>query len=225
MKFGTALIAAVLFAAGPVLAQAPAGETQPQKPATQNELPARVQPVQPQVPAPIPAAEKVDPAKDAAIRHLMEVTDMSKLGDHLSSAITLNVRNVMSRTLPADRLQKFMEAFAQKFNAQSPSSKAMDAVIPIYAQNFSIEDLQGLIQFYESPLGQRLVKVMPQVHKESDSVSEKIEEKEAIGVLRTMAVDYPELNRLLPPEEAKPGTAPAPAPAPEPAPKLAPPLH
>jgi hypothetical protein len=225
MKFGTALIAALLSTAGPVRAQAPAGETQAQKPAPQNEPPAHVQPGQPQTPAPTPVGEKVDPAKDAAIRHLLEVTDMSKLGDHLSSAITLQVHNIMSRTLPADRLQKFMETFAQKFNAQSPSSKAMDAVVPIYAQNFSTEDLQALIQFYESPLGQRLVKVMPQVHNESQSVGGQIEQKEAIGVLRAMTGDYPELKALLPPEEAKPGTAPAPAPAPEPAPKLAPPQH
>jgi hypothetical protein len=155
---------------------------------------------------PPPALEKPDPAKDAAIRHLMDLTQTSKLGENITNAITAQVRQVMGRSLqkPED-LQKFMDAFSQKFNAEAPPSAVTDAQIPVYSHFFSMDDIQGLIKFYESPLGQRVVKSLPQVAAQTQQAGVQLDQKAALDVLRSMSADYPELKQLLPPE---PGAAP-----------------
>ena len=218
MKITTALLAGVLLTAWTALGQLSPSGTQ-QKPATP------VQPGQPraktegaQPPAKIESApaEKVDPAKEKAIRHLLDVTDTSKIGDHLSGAISMQVRSAMSRTLPDERLQKFMVDFDRKFHARLPSSQVTDRVVPIYAQYFSMEDIQGLIQFYESPLGQRVVKTLPEVVQESQTAGIKLEQQAAMATLQEMTNDYPELKSMLA-DQPQPGPAQTPKPtAPQP---------
>src|SRR5580704_8349521 len=101
MKLRTAVLAGLLCAAGPALAQTPAphatpGQAAPAKPAEQ---------------APPAPAEKIDPAKDAAIRHLMEITESSKLAESMATYITGQVHNGAGRAIPAEQLPKFMDTF------------------------------------------------------------------------------------------------------------------
>ena len=206
MRFSIGILAAAALIAGPVLAQTPAtAQRQPGAlPPSRLTSPAGTDPDQP------PALEKPDPAKEAAIRHLMDITQTSKLGDNITGAITAQVRQVMGRSIqkPED-LQKFMDAFSQKFNAAAPPSAVTDAEIPVYSHYFSMEDIQGLIKFYESPLGQRVVKTLPQVAQQTQQAGVQLDQKAALDVLRSMSTDYPELKQLLPPE---PGAAPTPGP-------------
>src|SRR5580704_11371075 len=204
MRLRNALIAAMLFTAGPAMAQTPPGSAQ-QKPA----------PVQPGQTA--AAAEKLDPAKEAAIRHLLEITGETKEGQNINAGMTDRVKEVMTRALPADQLPKFMDTFSQKFTASAPPSAVTDAVVKIYAQHFSLEDIQGVTKFYESSLGQRMVKEMPDVARESQSVGMQMDQKVVIDVLRGMSDEYPQLKQMLPPDPDHPAPAPsagAPAPAP-----------
>lgn len=236
MKLQCALIFALILSAGPASAQTssrdmkggisqpqPSAQHEPATPATPAQQPAGAKPD-----AKATEVEKVDPAKQAAIRHLLEVTDASKMTDTVSNGITQQVQKVMSQKISPDRLQKFMETFNQKFSAAAPSSAVTDAVVPLYAQNFSMEDIQGLIKFFESPLGQRMVKTLPEVEQQAQVVGMRIDETAAMGVLRGMSGEYAELKPLLPPErlapEAAPPTAPTPATAPSAAaaPKSAP---
>jgi hypothetical protein len=229
MKLQCALIFALAFAACPVMAQTSSrdmkgGISQPQpsaqhEPATPGAPGQQAAGAKPDTAA--STAEKVDPAKEAAIRHLLEVTEASKMTDTVSNGITEQVHKVMSQAISPDRLQKFMETFNQKFSVAAPPSAVTEAVIPIYAHNFSMEDIQGLLKFFESPLGQRMVKTLPEVEQEAQLVSMRIDETAAMGVLRGMTEDYAELKRLLPPDKSPPETAPATAPAPGTAPAQA----
>ena len=151
MKVRTALMLALCFAAMPAMAQT-TSTAPPAKPVARTPPPSRLEPVV------TPLPERVDPAKDTAIRHLMDLTQESKLGDNISGGLSIQVRNLMKPNLPDERLQKFMVEFDQKFRDGIPSAKVIDAVVPVYAKTFSTEEIQGLIQFYESPLGQRTLK-------------------------------------------------------------------
>src|ERR1700680_2865436 len=153
MKLLSALAAATVFLAGPVLAQTPASGTQ-QKTVPQHQPGTPAQPATPPAPAPdaaAPALEKPDPAKEASIRHLMEITQTNKMGTNIAAAIGNQVQQVMSRAIQPERLPKFMDSFHEKFTANAPSGAVTDAVVPIYARHFSTADIKALLQFYEPP--------------------------------------------------------------------------
>ena len=137
----------------------------------------------------------------------MELTQTSKLGDNIQSYITNQVRTGVARALKADTLSKFMDEFNQKLVSAAPASSVTDAMVPIYASAFSTEDIQGLIQFYESPLGQRVVKNLPAVDQQSQAAGVRIEQAAALAILRGMSEEYPELKQILPPEPGQPAPA------------------
>ena len=218
MRLRNALIAAVLFTVGPAMAQTSPGGAQ-QKPAPS----APVQPGQTAAakPAATAPAEKLDPAKETAIRHLLDITGGAKEGENINEGMTGRVKEVMTRTLPADQLPKFMDTFTQKYTANAPPSAVTDAVVKIYAQHFSLEDIQGITKFYESPVGQRMVKEMPDVARDSQDVGMEIDKKVVVDVLRGMSDEYPQLKQMLPPDPEHPAPAPsaaAPAPGTKPTP-------
>jgi uncharacterized protein len=215
MKLSITLIAALLCAAAPAFAQVPANSTpaqhQPGVPA-QRQAPSTVSPAVP----PPSLQGKVDPVEEAAIRHLMDVTETSKLGDNINAFLTDRIRTIMSHSLSPDKLPKFMDTFSQKFNAASPSSAVADAMVPIYARAFTMEDIQQITKFYESPVGQKMVKQLPVVTQESQNAGVQIEQNAAMSVLDGMQDDYPELKPMLHPQTQTPApAAPGAAPAPE----------
>ncbi len=222
MKFRIALLAVVLTIPASALGQiAPrAGQGAP----SAGHLPSY--PNQSGTPgvgqAPPQIAAKVDPAKEAAIRHLMDITQTAKLGDNLAAYIKNQVRTVMGHAMQGNDLQKFMDTFEKRFSASAPSSAVTDAMVPIYDRAFSLEEIQGLINFYESPLGQHVVKVLPQVTRDTQEAGMKMDQSAALQVLRAMSDEYPELKRMLPPvpgASPAPGAAPAPTPNPNPSPE------
>jgi hypothetical protein len=222
MKYRLALIGAILFVAGSALAQAPSQSAPPpHQPGVppQSATPSELKPLPP-AGVPAAAAEKIDPEKEKVIRHFMEITGSSKMGENMTEMMASQVKSAVSRSMSGDRLQKFLDDFNQKVGAKSPSTEVDSAEIPIYAQHFSLEDLQGMIQFYESPLGQRVMKALPQVLQETQQKGQAIERTAAITTLREMSGDYPEVKPFLP-EEQKPSLAPGAQPQ-QPKPQLQP---
>lgn len=230
MRLRILVIAAVLCIAGPALAQTPSSNL-PKAPTVHHHAaarakPAKAAPASPKVPSVSKAAAttKVDPAKEAAIRHLMDITQTSRLGDNMAAYISNQVRQFVGRSMDSTTLPKFMDAFNQKFAASAPPKEVTDAMVPIYDRAFSIDEIQALVKFYESPLGQHVVKVLPQVLEDSQNAAAKIDQEAALNVLRGMESDYPELKSVLPkgnsgsPKEnaapTGPGKAPTPAAAP-----------
>jgi uncharacterized protein len=222
MKVRATLIAAAFFAASPLLAQTPSTGAPPKPPAHQPGVPAQSPgtPAEPAKATPAPPSvpqEKIDPAKEAAIRHLMDLMQTSKMGDSLSAYVTNQVRQVLSQAMPADRVTKLMDGFSLKLATAAPPSAVTDAAVPIYARAFSMEDIQAITQFYESPLGQRVLKALPDVTRESEELGVQMEQKGAMNVLQQMSSDYPELKQMLKPQIGDSDDAPVPERAPTPA--------
>ena len=208
MMLRMALIAAIFCAAAPAWSQ-----TQPGTPATPppQHIPGQTGAKAPEATPADKPAEKLDPAKEAAIRHLMDITETSKLGENMNAAVIRQVHDFISQALPQDQVPKFMDTFSQKYTASAPTGPVTDAMVPIYARNFTMEEIQQLTKFYESPLGQHLVKVMPKVVGESQAAGARIDQPLAVAALRSMETDYPQIKQMLPAERSAPASDAAPA--------------
>lgn len=147
--------------------------------------------------------QQVDPAKAADIRRLLELTGTKRLMEQMMNTASDQLKSSFAKALPQnERSQKIVESFLQKFHARFNSEMLAEQVIPIYDKHLSAEDIKGLIQFYESPLGQRMVAALPQIARESQSAGYQLGQKVARQVLQEMQEEYPEL---------KPGQKPAPS--------------
>ncbi|MBE1162656.1 DUF2059 domain-containing protein [Dyella acidiphila] len=98
--------------------------------------------------APVLAAQP----SEAQVRELMQVMDVPGQFTVMNNQMAA----MMSQQLPCVEAS-FWQTYIDK-NGQEQLTKAM---IPAYQHHFSADEVEGLIKFYKSPLGQKLVTQMP----------------------------------------------------------------
>ena len=107
----------------------------------------------------------IDARKTALIGQLLDATHAAD-----------QVLNVMEAGLPAMRqaTPDVPAVFWDRFVAQARASRneLIAALVPLYARTFELSELEALVQFYKSPLGQRLIDVQPMLARESMQVGQ-----------------------------------------------------
>ena len=102
----------------------------------------------------------VDSATTATIRQLLALTGTGK---RMVQGIEMMV--------PAQRASNpriptaFWDAFLA--HARRDTTQLMELLIPIYASHLTKAELDGLVRFYQTPLGRRVAEVLPLITQES----------------------------------------------------------
>jgi len=95
------------------------------------------------------------------IRELLIVSNAAKLGDQMLDQI-FNAYEKMIPNVPPELWQKARsEMRAEEFT---------ELVIPIYAKHFDRKDIKGIITFYKSPIGKKLIDNQGAMMKESMAI-------------------------------------------------------
>ena len=124
-------------------------------------------------------AENAGPedAKRAVILRLMELTRAAELGIQMRDSMLGQFKQMFPQ-VPAELWDEFGAVF--------DANELRDATIPIYERNFTLEELTGLVQFYESPLGRSLMSKMPTVMTESLALGNEIGRRQAEELIRRL---------------------------------------
>jgi hypothetical protein len=107
----------------------------------------------------------VDPEKAQAIRTFLELTrvgDLCLLG--LEQAMT-------AQPDVAGMPEGFLEQFQAKAREKMP--ELIDMLVPVYDEHLTLDELEGLIEFLRTPLGQRYVDVQMELVGESAELGER----------------------------------------------------
>jgi hypothetical protein len=201
------LIAACALAAGGlvVVAQAPSTQVSAHE-TTSSERQARGTETQASRRSP-DATARIDPAKEADIRQLMEVTGAKDLGQQLMDAGIAQFRASVTESQPDNpRAKQFADAFATRFEKHFDPRSLTETVIPIYDKHLSSEDLKELLAYYQSPFGQRMLKVLPEVAHESQLAGFRLGQKAAQEAMEDLKAEYPDLVPSANEEEKRPAT-------------------
>jgi hypothetical protein len=199
MKFHVAFAALILMAL-PALAQNQPQQSKPPQPAAR--------------PAPAATAQgapeqKIDPAKEANIRRLLEVTGAKTLGAQAETQMMAQMREQMKSDMAhlfydTERSGKFMDSFFQRFQSRFSMDALTEQLVLVYDKYFTDEDIKSLTHFYETPVGQRALKAMPLVMHDSLVIGSQFGQKIAFDILKEMAGEYPELKPMLESDQPKP---------------------
>lgn len=170
------------FAKQPATAKKPAQASAPQK-----------------VAAPSPAA--IDPAKDAAIRRLLEAQGTKGSMKQVLAGMTDNMKPLLESSLPAGTYRtQLIELFLARFQSKLSVDQLLELAIPVYDKHFSIEEIDGLTKFFQTPLGKKTASVLPQVVLETQSAGTKLGEQIGRQAMLEVLAEHPDLQKAL--EEA-----------------------
>ena len=154
------------------------------------------------------ASSALDPQKEARIRELMELTGAKDLGQQLIAAGMEQFRGSVLDSQPNNpRAKQFVDAFVARFQKHFDSDSLTEHVIPIYDKYLTADDLKGLLDYYHSPLGQRMLKALPEVTRESQAAGFALGQKAAQETMEELKTDFPEFTGANE-EDKRPGREP-----------------
>jgi len=102
--------------------------------------------------------DTIDPQKKAAIMELLDVTGTRQNLQLMADAMRENFKA---------QVPEMTESIIEEFDKALNYDSLVSIIIPIYAKHWSTEEMKGMVAFYKSPLGQRMMKEMPAILKES----------------------------------------------------------
>jgi uncharacterized protein len=71
--------------------------------------------------------------------------------------------------------------------------------IELYDKYFTEDEIKGLIQFYQSPLGQKAIKTLPALTQESTARGMQLGQTAAQKAIDRLVVEFPEMKQVLAP--------------------------
>lgn len=144
------------------------------------------------------AAAKPDPAKEALIRKLFEMQGMKNNLQQIIASMTDNMRPMLTNALPpGEYREKLIVLFIERFQSKFKVDQVLELAVPIYDKYFSKEDVEGLIRFYETPLGRKAAAVLPKVTAESQTAGMKMGEQLGKESMAEVLDEHPELKKAL----------------------------
>jgi hypothetical protein len=152
----------------------------------------------------------VDPAKAADIRRLLDVVGSKSLMTELMSNLMTNMRPMLTSSLPpGDYRERLIDLFLEKFSARASDEfpKLLEAAIPIYDRYLSDEDIKALIQFYQTPLGQKTISTLPKIFSEMQTQGQKLGEQIGRETMLQVLSEHPELVKAMEESQAAPKQA------------------
>jgi uncharacterized protein len=107
------------------------------------------------------SASAQDNQDSTKLRHIRELMDLMGSG-HLGMQVMKSMLDQYKKSLP-DVDPQFWDDCLKEINP----NELVNLVVPIYAKYFTDEDILGIMAFYNSPVGKKLVEKLPSITQES----------------------------------------------------------
>lgn len=143
------------------------------------------------------ASPALNPSKEADIRRLIKLTGTGTMGAEMGRSLIEQVQPALESTLPpGERSRRIVRTFAEKVGKRFDSKTLTEMVVPIYDKHLTHQEVLDLIEFYQTPLGKRLLEVMPGIMEESQTAGRRWSEKIFREVVQEMETEFPELKEI-----------------------------
>lgn len=120
------------------------------------------------------AAAAAEPAKDAAIEELLEITGSTALAKQAMQQMMPNMWEFVKQANPQisdDMISVMEEEFFRAFDETLPEFIA--GAVAIYDRHFTTAEINELLAFYKMELGRKTINVLPQMLVEMMSFGEQ----------------------------------------------------
>ena len=141
---------------------------------------------------------KIDPAKEADIRRLLELMDAKTLFKQTLDGMEKSLTPLLVQALPAGPYRpQLIELFFAKMQAKMDVQRLVELSIPVYDKYLSGEEIKGLIQFYSTPVGRKAITVLPKITQEMREEGQKWGGELGRRSMMEVLSEHPDLAKAL----------------------------
>jgi uncharacterized protein len=164
--------------------------------ASQNPVSAAPQSVAAQDQASPSQAKPIDPVKDSDLRSLMELIGAHDLVQDAVSNSSEQYREKLLATVPnSDKGQAFVTSFIESYQKKFDVDQLTEQLVVIYDKHYTDDEIKTLLQFYGSPVGQKVAAEMPKIAREIQAASRTTGAKAAKEALQALKAQNPEIGQ------------------------------
>jgi hypothetical protein len=141
-------------------------------------------------------SNSMDATKGTDIRSLMELVGARDLvQDGASNAIEQSREKLLVTVPNNDKGQAFVNAFAASYEKKFDVDRVTEQLVSVYDKHFTEDEIKGLLQFYGSPLGQKVAAEMPKIGREIQAATRAASNKAAKEALAELKLQNPEVGQ------------------------------
>jgi hypothetical protein len=128
-------------------------------------------------PPPGAAAQGASEAFRASVQELVRLSGATALGEAIANEMFRSVVASMRQSNPD--LPPRVGVIAQQVASETFGSlfadekRVVDLYVPIYERHFSQEEVDEIVRFYRTPVGQKVIREMPAVMQEATQISQQ----------------------------------------------------
>jgi len=138
----------------------------------------------------------IDRVKEADIRSLMELVGAREIvQDGAENAVEQSREKLLATVPNNDKGKAFVNAFAASYQKKFDADQITEQLVGIYDKHFTDDEIKGLLQFYGSPLGQKVAGEMPKISKETQAAVRSASGKAAREALAEVKQQNPEVGQ------------------------------
>src|SRR5216683_2508609 len=141
-------------------------------------------------------SNSMDATKGTDIRSLMELVGARDLvQDGASNAIEQSREKLLVTVPNNDKGQAFVNAFAASYDKKFDVDRVTEQLVSVYDKHFTEDEIKGLLQFYGSPLGQKVAAEMPKIGREIQAATRAASTRAAKDALAEVKQQNPEVGQ------------------------------
>ncbi len=134
----------------------------------------------------------MDPAKEADIRTLPELVGSRDLAQDSVNYSAEQYREKLLATVPNnEKNQAFVNAVITDYEKKFDADQITEQLVVIYDKHYSSEEIKELLQFYGSPLGQRIAAESPKISREIQAATRATAAKAVKDALQETKAENP----------------------------------
>jgi len=141
------------------------------------------------------AAKPVDPLKDADIRSLMELIGArDQMQDAVANSSELYREKLLATVPNNGKGQAFVTSFIESYQKKFDVDQLTEQLVAIYDRHYTDDEIKTLLQFYGSPLGQKVAAETPKIAREIQAASRATGARAAKDALQALKAQNPEIG-------------------------------
>ena len=117
----------------------------------------------------------IEPEHDRAIRQLIAATGALQIGEQFANAVSMQMSQTLRQSNPDVPPRAFaiiQEEVMAVIREELDSGSFENQIVPVYAKYFSLSEIEELLEFYRTPVGQKTIEVMPLLTQESMQIGQ-----------------------------------------------------
>jgi len=113
------------------------------------------------------APHAIEPAKENDIRALLELVGArDQVQDSVRNSAEQYREKLLATVPNNEKGQAFVNTAINEYEKKYDVDRVNDQLVALYDKHYSADDIKGLLQFYGSPLGQRVAAESPKIFRE-----------------------------------------------------------